>query len=1040
MTLRYTLLLSLATGALLAQETAKPLWSKLEWRSIGPYRGGRVTAVAGITSQPDVYYFGATGGGVFKTTDGGVNWTPVSDGHFGTGSVGAIGVSESDPNIVYVGMGESPIRGNVSHGDGVYKSLDAGKTWKRVGLEDTQHIGRVRVHPKNPDIVYVAALGHIFGPNEQRGIFRSTDGGKTWQRILHRNNDTGAIDLAMDPSNPRVLYAGFWQVKRTPYSLESGGPGSGIFKTVDGGDTWTEITRNNGLPKGTIGKMGLAVSPLNSERVYAIIEAEDGGVFRSDDGGTNWTRVNQNRNLRQRAWYYTRIYADPQRVNTIYVLNVGFWRSDDGGRTFTTVPTPHGDNHDLWIAGNNSNRMVQGNDGGANVSVNGGRTWTEQDQATAQFYRVTVDDDFPYNVYGAQQDNTTVRTASRTAGFGIGFSDWWPVGGCESGWIAPWPKDSNVVYAGCYSGYISRYDHRTRQNRNITVWPDNPMGYGAEGMKYRFQWNFPILFSPHDPNLLYTASNILFKTTNEGQSWEAISPDLTRNDKSKLGPSGGPITKDNTGVEYYATIFTVAESTLTKGLIWAGTDDGLVHITRDGGKKWENITPKDMPEWIQINSIEASPHDPATAYVAATMYKSDDFRPYLYKTSDYGRTWKKIVTGIKDDAFTRVVREDPYRRGLLYAGTELGMYVSFNDGERWESLQNNLPVVPITDLVIHKRDKDLVAATQGRSFWILDDLTVLHQMTDKVREANLHLFQPEEAYRFGGGSFRRAAMTVGENPPAGVVVHYWLKSKPKELSIEFLDAAGKLVRKFSTADKPEEGAGQQGGGDDEEGPRPGPAARLQPVEGLNRFVWNMRYPDASRFPGLIMWMGPTTGPLASPGKYTVKLTADGATGQQTFVIKKDPRLATTQEDFDKQLALLLQIRDKVTQTHDAVKRIRDVRKQLDDVAARYNDQAITEAAKALGKKLSGIEEQLYQTKNQSSQDPLNYPIQLNNKLAHLTSVVGSADTQPTQQSYLVYEDLTTKINAHLKNLDGLLNKDLSEFNKLVRDKNLPAVK
>ncbi len=705
----------------------------LAYRSIGPHRGGRVTAVAGITSQPFVYYFGATGGGVWKTTDGGVSWEPVSDAFFKTGSVGAIGVAESDPNVVYVGMGESPIRGNVSHGDGMYKTTDAGKTWKKIGLDDTRHIARVRVHPRNPDLVYAAALGHTFGPNEQRGVYRSKDGGKTWERVLYRGPKAGAIDLVLDPTNANIIYAGFWEVIRRPWSLESGGPGGGLFKSTDGGDTWTELTRAPGMPRGLVGKIGVAVSPANPERVWAIVEAEDGGVFRSDNGGRTWTKTNEQRNLRQRAWYYTRIYADTQNPESVYVLNVGFFKSNDGGRNFNQIGVPHGDNHDLWIAPNDAARMVEGNDGGANVSFNGGRTWTEQDQATAQFYRVALDNDFPYHVYGAQQDNSTIKIASRTNDFGIGESDWYDVGGGESGWIAPSPKDSNIVYAGSYGGYLTRYDHRTKQLRSVNVWPENPMGYGAEGMKYRFQWNYPILFSPHDPNTLYAAGDHLFRSTNEGQTWEAISPDLTRNDKSKQGSSGGPITKDNTSVEYYDTIFTVAESPVQKGVIWAGTDDGLVQVTRDAGKTWSNVTPRGIPEWIQINSVEASPHEAGAAYVAATMYKWDDFRPYLYKTTDFGKSWKKIDTGIPDGAFTRVIREDTARRGLLYAGTETGMYVSFDDGERWQPLQLNLPVVPITDLAVHKRERDLVVATQGRSFWILDDLSVLQQLTDAMR-------------------------------------------------------------------------------------------------------------------------------------------------------------------------------------------------------------------------------------------------------------------------------------------------------------------
>ncbi|MBI3693410.1 MAG: glycosyl hydrolase [Acidobacteria bacterium] len=1020
------------------------LLKELKWRSIGPYRGGRVTAVAGVTSQPNVYYFGATGGGVWKTTDGGANWEPVSDGQFLTGSVGAVGVSESEPNVVYAGMGEAPIRGNVSHGDGVYKSTDAGKTWKRVGLEDTRQIGRIRVHPRNPDIVYVAALGHVWGPNQQRGVYRSTDGGKTWKQVFSRGPKAGAIDLILDPSNPNILYAAFWEVYRTPWTLESGGPNGGLFKSTDGGDTWTELTRNPGGPKGVVGKIGVAVSPVNPERIWALIEAEDGGVFRSDNGGKNWTKINEDRRLRQRAWYYTRIYADPQKLDTVYVLNTGFYRSNDGGRTYSAIRVPHGDNHDLWIAPNDSNRMVESNDGGANVSFNGGQTWTAQNQPTAQFYRVALDQDFPYNVYGAQQDNSTVKIASRTTGFGIDERAWHSVGGGESGWVTPHPKDPQIVFAGSYSGLITRYDHRTGQTRNVTVWPDNPMGHGAEGMKYRFQWNFPLLFSLYEANTLYAAGNVLFKSTNEGQSWTPISPDLTRNDKSKLGPSGGPITKDNTSIEYYCTIFTVIESPVRQGVIWSGSDDGLVHVSRDGGGKWENVTPKPMPEWIQINSIDASPFDPAVAYVAATMYKFDDYRPYLYKTADYGKTWKRINQGIPDGAFTRVVREDPNRRGLLYAGTETGMYVSFDDGENWQPLQLNLPVVPITDLAVHKREKDLVAATQGRSFWIFDDLPVLHQMKDSIAQSDVHLFQPEDAYRMPGSAFRPSRAAFGPNPPNGAVIYYYLKDKPKgEVALEFLDSAGKSIKKFSSKpaeaaeSAPEEPSAEGGflGG--------GPPARVSAEKGLNRFVWDMRYADATRFPGLIMWAGNVRGPFAVPGTYQVKLIADGKALTQSFTIKKDPRIATTQEDFDKQLALLLQIRDKLSATHEAILRIRDVRKQVDDLAARWKDQEkakkVVDAAKALSAKLTAVEEALYQTKNKSSQDPLNYPIRLNNKLASLGGVVASADAPPTTQSQLVYEELASGINAQLQRLDGILRQDLDAFNKLVREQDLPAV-
>ena len=1039
-------------------QTQTPSESELlrafQYRSIGPYRGGRSAAVAGVASQPFVYYYGATGGGVWKTTDGGNNWESVSDGSvFGTGSVGAIAVADSDPNVVYVGMGESPIRGNVSHGDGVYKSTDAGKTWKRVGLEDTRQIPRIRIHPKNPDLVYVAALGHVFGPNDQRGVFRSKDGGKTWEKVFSRGDKAGAIDLILDPSNPNVIYAGFWEVYRRPWTLESGGPGGGIFKSVDGGDTWTELTRNPGLPRGMVGKIGITVSPANPDRVWAIVEAEDGGVFRSENAGRTWTRINDERRLRQRAWYYTRIYADTKNPDVVYVLNVQFFRSNDGGRTYSTIGVPHGDNHDLWIAPEDPNRMIQSNDGGANVTFNGGRSWTEQDQPTAQFYRVALDNDFPYNIYGAQQDNSTVRIASRTTGAGIDTSDWWDVGGGESGWIAPSPKDSNIVFAGSYGGLTTRYDHRTRQERNVSPYPNNPMGSGADVLKYRFQWNFPIVFSPHDPNTLYAAANVVFKTTDEGASWQVISPDLTRNDKSKQGASGGPITKDNTSVEYYATIFALMESPVQAGTIWAGSDDGVVQLSRDGGKNWSNVTPPSsiMPEWIQINSLEASPHDAATAYVAGTMYKWDDNKPYLYRTSDYGKTWKKITNGIPDTAFTRVIREDPNKRGLLYAGTETGMYVSFDNGEHWQSLQLNLPVVPITDLALHKREKELVVATQGRSFWILDDLPLLHQLIDAGGFKSVkttQLYKPKESYRTpaGGGAPLPATATIGRNPANGVVVYYSLKAKPTtDLELEFLDTAGKSIQKFTARlPKPGDAAGPAGPPAGEGGGFGPPATPPPPTNvGLNRFVWDTRHAEAVRFPNLILWSGEMRGPKQPPGNYQVRMKVDGQTLTQTFEIKSDPRVTTTPADYAKQAELGLKIRDKLTETHNAIIQIRDTRRQIEDLLKRVGGQpqfkAVNDAGTALNKNLTSIEEALYQTKNQSNQDPLNYPIRLNNKLAALAGVVGSAEAAPTAQSYAVYDELVTQIDAQLQKFAQVMKTDVAAFNQLVRDQNIPAV-
>ena len=1021
----------------------------VKWRQIGPFRGGRVLAVAGVPSQPQVYYFGVTGGGIWKTTDGGATWLPVADGQIATGDVGAIAVSESDPNVIYAGMGESCIRGNASPGDGVYKSADAGKTWKNVGLKETQQIGRVVIHPHDPNIVFVAALGHQFGPNPERGVYRSTDGGQTWKQVLTKGPKAGAVDLSMDPNNPNVIYAAFWEVYRTPYTLESGGPGSGLWKSTDGGETWKDLSKNPGMPKGILGRVGVAVSPANPQRVYALIEAEQGGAFRSDNGGERWIRVNDSNDIRQRAWYYTHVFADPKNADTVYYLNTSFMRSTDGGKTYTNIPTPHGDDHGLWIAPNDPQRMIESNDGGANVTFNGGRSWSSiMNQPTAQFYRVALDNDFPYHAYGAQQDNSTVRTATRARG-AITEKDWYDVGGGESGWIAPDLRDSRVVYAGSYGNLITRFDAATGVQRNINPWPDNPMGHGAVDLKYRFQWSFPIVISPHDPTVIYAGANVLFKSTDEGQSWTAISKDLTRDDKTRQGSSGGPITKDNTSIEYYDTIFTVNESPITKGLIWVGSDDGLVHLTRDGGKSWVNVTPpKDiLPEWTQINAIDPSPHDPATAYVAATMYKSDDFRPYLYRTTDYGKTWAKIVTGIPNNHFTRVVREDPNRKGLLFAGTEFGIYVSYDSGDHWKSIQLNLPVVPITDLAFHKRDDELVVATQGRAFWIMDDLPLLYELKDTTPTEDVRIFKPKTTLRAEGGrGFGRGGGAAGQNPPGGAVIQYWLKDKPQgELTLEFLDASGKLVNKYSSRTR-ERSAEEEGMAEQEAAFNPfaaGGPPRAPAQAGMNRFVWDLHYSDATTFPNMIMWAGSTRGPMAAPGTYQVRLTVDGKTQTQSFAVVKDPRLKTTPADFARQLALALQIRDKLSQTNQAVIDIREAKKQLNEYVVLWKDvpaaKKVVDTAKDLTTRLSGVEEELYQVKNRAHEDPLNYPIKLNNRIASLLGVVESTDASPTQQSNMVYEGLASEVNVQLKAAAKLLTEDIAAFNRLVRDANIPAV-
>ena len=1037
----------------------------MRWREIGPFRGGRSVAAAGSASRPYEYWLGTTGGGVFKTTDGGITWAPVTDKYFG-GPIGYIGVAESNPDIVYVGTGEYAIRGNVSHGEGVWKTTDAGKTWSFLGLKETRQISRVRVHPTNPDIVYVAAQGAFWGPSPERGVFKTTDGGKSWKKVLYRNDSTGVSDLVMDPTNPNVLYASFYAISRNSWSMSSGGPGGGIMKSTDGGETWTELTKNKGLPNGLWGMVGLTVSPANASRVWAQIEADSGGLFRSDDGGATWTPTNHERKLRQRAWYYTRIFADPKDTATVYALNTGMYRSTDGGKTFKTVPDPHGDNHDLWIAPNDPQRMIESNDGGPNVSFNGGKTWSEQDVATAQFYHVITTNHFPYQVCGAQQDNSTLCGPSRAAG-GIGIAEWKDAGGGESGYIASRADQPDIVYAGSYGGLTTRKDLRTGLERDVNPWPDNPMGHSAEDLKYRFQWTFPIVLSPFDPKTLYVGSNVLFRSTNEGQTFTAISPDLTRHDPATLGASGGPITKDQTSVEYYATIFAVAESPLAKGQIWTGSDDGYVQLTRDGGKTWSNVTPKDMLAYTRISIVEPSPHAAGTAYVAANRYQFDDNQPYLWKTADFGKSWHRIDLGIAADEFVRVIREDPEKKGLLYVGTERGVWVSFDDGGHWQKLQLNLPAVPVHDLTV--KEGDLVAATHGRSYWILDDLSVLRQLSASVAGQPAHLYSPRDVMRvswgggFGGASSPNGPPPVhprGANPPSGAVVWYSLDRAGHDVVLEFMDAHGTVIRSFTS--KQDSAAAsdstrvadrrralldslRRAGADttkalerrgeetspDEEGPRRSPKPpRVANRKGLNSFAWNLRYPDASTFDDLIMWAGGTQGPVAPPGTYAVRMKVDGAVvATDSFVVKKDPRARVTQADLGEQFSLLLKIRDRVSEANDAVKKIRSIRQQLDERDPSLGGAAGVPAlvlSKALRETMGAIEDSLYQTKNRSSQDPLNYPIRLNNKLSALAGVVGSSDSRPTDQSYSVFNTLSAQLDIQLltlkRSLDTLVPK------------------
>lgn len=1003
------------------------LYHALEWRSIGPYRGGRSAAVTGVPGKPNLFYMGATGGGVWRTTDAGNTWANISDGFFGS-SIGAVAVSEWDNNVMYVGQGEGTVRGNVSYGHGIWKSTDAGKTWAFSGLKDSKHIPRIRIHPKNPDMVYAAVLGDLFKSSEERGVYRSEDGGKNWKRVLFATADAGAVDLCMDPNNPRVLYASMWRIRRTPYSLESGGEGSAIYKSTDGGDTWKNISSNEGLPKGTWGISCVSVSPVNSNRVYAIIENENGGVYRSEDAGTTWKKMNDDRNLRQRAWYYTKIYADTKDEDICYVMNVSYHKSKDGGKTFQSFNAPHGDHHDLWIAPEDNQRMIIADDGGAQVSFDGGENWTTyHNQPTAQYYRVVTDNHFPYRIYGAQQDNSTQRIAHRTDGFSIGERDWEPTAGGESGHIAVDPTDNDVVYGGSYDGLLTRVNHNTGEERNINAWPDNPMGHGAEGAKYRFQWNFPIFFSPHNPKKLYAASQHLHVSYNAGESWELASPDLTRNDPTKLGPSGGPITKDNTAVEYYCTIFAVAESPYEKDLILAGSDDGLLHITQDGGKNWSKLSVTGLPEWTMINSIDFSPFEKGAAYVAATSYKSGDYKPYLFKTKDYGKTWTKITDGIDAAHFTRVVRTDVKRQGLLYAGTEFGMYISFDDGASWKPFQLNLPIVPITDLTI--KNDNLIAATQGRSFWLIDDLTPLHQLNGTIASSDFHLFKPMPSYRMNGGQggFRGASKTDGKNHPGGVMIHYYLKDTTKTVaSLEILEMNGKLIKKFAT--KPDKKLKEE---------------QLKIKLGMNRHVWNMRYADAEGFDGLIMWAASLTGPKAVPGTYKARLTVNGKSTETEFEIVKDPRTSGTIADIKAQFDFSISVRDKLSDTHKAIKKIRTAREQINRVTepmkGKDDMKDVTDMAKSILEDMKKIEEALYQTKNRSGQDPLNFPVRLNNKLAALGSEVDGSDYKPTEQVKTVYNEITEKINEQLNLLNKVMTDKVPKFNELVKQKQVSAI-
>jgi photosystem II stability/assembly factor-like uncharacterized protein len=1039
LTLAITILTGISTPQKKRKEDAgkaspsEELYRNLNFRNIGPFRGGRSAAVTGVSGNDNLFYMGSTGGGVWRTTDRGSSWNNISDGFFG-GTIGSLDVADSDNNILFVAGGEKTVRGNVSHGYGIWKSVDAGENWEYKGLAEGQYISRIRIHPTNSDIVYAAVLGHLFGPNSDRGVYKTIDGGDTWSKILYIDDNAGAVDLILDPSNPRVIYASTWRVRRTPYSLESGGQGSALWKSTDSGKTWVNLSEKPGMPGGPLGIIGVTLSKANNKKIYALVEAKDGGLFVSNNGGDSWDKVNGDRNLRQRAWYYTRLYADPIDEDKLYILNVGFHRSLDGGKSFDRIQTPHGDHHDLWIDPLRSDVMIIGDDGGAQVTIDGGGSWsTPMNQPTAQFYRVTTDNFFPYRIYAAQQDNSTVRIASRTFSGGISEDDWESTAGGESGWIAPDPKNGDIVYGGSYGGLLQRLDHSNGESRLVDIWPDNPMGWGADSLEQRFQWNYPILFSKHDNSVLYAASNMLFSTRNEGQTWKQISPDLTRNDKSKMGSSGGVITKDNTSVEYYGTIFSVAESSTKKGVIWCGTDDGLIQITKNSGDTWEDVTPDPsiLPEWTMINSIEAHPSIDGGLYVAATAYKSDDFTPYLLKTIDFGQTWKVITKGIDKTHFTRVIRSDKYRDGLLYCGTESGLYISFDDGESWRSFQLNLPIVPITDLEI--KGNDLVVATQGRAIWIFDYLDLIRQMDNSSLAKSYTLYKPADTYRISGGR-SRADGSIGANPLPGSVISFHISNKPvteDNFRLDIFDSKNRLIKSFRSNMK-----GVEDGSDS-------PYSKLEITQGLNQVSWDLSYPGALPVEGMILWGGNLRGPTAIPGKYLARFVMNGDSTDTWFNLLKSPISTADAKDIEEQFDFLMVTRDKLTQLHKVIIDIRKLKIDLASIEEKLDKVANREIQLRINnivREITSIEEALYQTKNRSSQDPLNFPIKLGNKLASLRGTVSSGDFRPTDQAYIVKDELIGKIDSQLFKFYNIREIEIPKLNSDLRSAGIDYLK
>ncbi|ALM09044.1 glycosyl hydrolase [Sediminicola sp. YIK13] len=1001
----------------------KDFYEQLEWRNIGPYRGGRSLGAAGSPGRPYEYYFGATGGGLWKTVDGGTEWFPVTDGQVTSSSVGAVAVAETNPDIVYIGMGEVQLRGSITQGDGVYKTTDGGKTWRHMGLKETQAVARIRIHPTNPNIVYVAALGHPYGDNEERGVFKSIDGGITWKKVLYVGPKAGAVDLILDRNNPKTMYASTWEVQRKAWKMWGGGPDCKLWKSIDGGDTWTDLSKNPGMPEGPLGKIGVTVSPADSNRVWAIVEANEGGVFRSDDAGKTWERTNDERKLRQRAFYYSRIYADPWDKETVYGLNTGLYKSTDGGKTFDkTIAVPHGDNHDLWIDPNNPDRMINANDGGGNVTINGGKTWTEQDYITTQLYHVMTTSDVPYHVAGAQQDNSTVAVPSdgweHMMARGPNHGWYYAVGGGESGWITQHPSKPDIFYAGSQGALLTRYDRSNGQSRDIQVYPRFFSGEPASALPERWQWTFPIMFAPQDDTVMYTCSQHIWKTTNDGQTWEKISPDLTYADPSTLGKTGGVITMDMNGPEIYATVFALAPSNHDINTIWAGSDDGKIHITRDGGKNWMDITPKDLPKFSRVSIIDESVHRPGTLFVAANRYQVDDRQPYVFKTHDYGKTWTKITNGIADGHFARAVREDPKREGLLFLATEHGVYFSLNDGALWQSLQLKLPDTPIRDLVI--KDNDVVLGSHGRGFWILDNIQPLRQYNDKMKAQPAVLFQPADAIR---GVY-------------DAQVQYYLKSETDTITIDILDANDQLISSF-TGSKPKYEVDpnipwwERGG-----------SSKPTTAKGLNTFTWDLRYPGATTFDGMIIWSArPQRGPKAPLGKYKVRMKVGNVEQTMEFDIKMDPNLkGIAAADLQEQFELATKIKNKTSAANEAVIKIRNLRKQLNTYKDELKSSEFNNAITPLASKMAQIEEELYQVKNQSGQDPLNFPIKLNNRLASLRRSLEDGDAKPTDGAYLVYKELSAELDGLLNDLEQTLQLHLTKVNSILKSEGKTELK